>query len=68
MGASRALTKQDALHALVEETVQAHQNILEFLRPRTEAYEAYVGFFQGYWFFHIVLGRYKLKEIMLGEV
>ncbi|KAG1740902.1 uncharacterized protein EDB91DRAFT_1081965 [Suillus paluster] len=42
MAASRALTKQDALHEVIEKTVRAYHNVLEFLRPQTEAYEAYV--------------------------
>ncbi|KAG0701236.1 isoprenoid synthase domain-containing protein [Suillus ampliporus] len=65
MAASRALTKQDTLHELIEKTVQAHHNILKFLRLRTEAYDAYVSFFDGYIKFHAALRRYKLEEIML---
>jgi hypothetical protein len=66
MAASRVLTKHDALRVLIEDTVQSHLNILEFLRPRAEAYDAYVNFFQGYFFFHIASGGYKLEEIMMG--
>jgi len=64
IAASRALTKQDALRELIEKTVQAYHNVLEFLRPRPEAYDAYVGFFDGYVKFHATLKRYKLEEIM----
>ncbi|KAG2159168.1 isoprenoid synthase domain-containing protein [Suillus bovinus] len=64
MAASRALTKQDALRDLIEKTVQAHHNVLEFLRPRPEAYNAYVRFFDGYIKFHATLKRYKLEELM----
>ncbi|KAG2368668.1 isoprenoid synthase domain-containing protein [Suillus spraguei] len=64
MAASRALTKQDALHELIEKTVQAHHNILECLRPHTGAYDAYVSFFDGYVKFHVALKRYKMAEIM----
>ncbi|KAG0699965.1 isoprenoid synthase domain-containing protein [Suillus ampliporus] len=64
MAASRAITKQDALRELIEKTVQAHHNVLEFLRPQTEAYDAYVSFFNGYFKFHASMGRYKLEEIM----
>ncbi|KAG2127645.1 isoprenoid synthase domain-containing protein [Suillus bovinus] len=64
MAASRACTKQDALHDLIEKTVQAHHNILDCLRPYSEAYDAYVCFFEGYVKFHIALKRYKMKEIM----
>ncbi|KAG2137297.1 isoprenoid synthase domain-containing protein [Suillus cothurnatus] len=64
MAASRALTKQDALRELIEKTVQAHHNILEFLRPRPEAYDAYVAFFDGYVRFHAISRRYQLEEIM----
>ncbi|KAG2139585.1 isoprenoid synthase domain-containing protein [Suillus bovinus] len=52
MAASRACTKQDALHDLIEKTVQAHHNILDCLRPYR------------YVKFHIALKRYKMKEIM----
>ncbi|KAG1736675.1 isoprenoid synthase domain-containing protein [Suillus paluster] len=64
MAASRALTKQDALHEVIKKTVRAYHNVLEFLRPQTEAYEAYVSFFDGYVKFHAALRRYKLEEIM----
>ncbi|KAG0703989.1 isoprenoid synthase domain-containing protein [Suillus ampliporus] len=64
MAASRALTKQDALHEVIEKTVKAYHNVLEFLRPRTEAYNAYISFFDGYVKFHATLRRYKLEEIM----
>jgi len=64
VAASRALTKQDALHVIIEKTVQAHHNILECLRPHTEAFNAYVNFFVGYVKFHASLKRYKMDEIM----
>jgi len=64
MAASRALTKQDALREPIEKTVQAYHNILEFLRPRPEAYDAYVAFFDGYVRFHAISRRYQLEEIM----
>ncbi|KAG1899695.1 isoprenoid synthase domain-containing protein [Suillus fuscotomentosus] len=64
MAASRTSTKQDALLELIEKTVQAHHNILECLRPGSEAYDAYVSFFEGYVKFHVALKRYKLKDIM----
>ncbi|KAG1741640.1 hypothetical protein EDB19DRAFT_1875764 [Suillus lakei] len=55
MAASRALTKQQALHELIEKTVQVHHNILEILRLHTDAYDAYVSFFDGYVKFHYAL-------------
>jgi hypothetical protein len=64
MAASRALTKQDALNELIEKTVQAYHNILEFLKSRPEVYDAYVSFFDGYIKFHATLRRYKLEEVM----
>ncbi|KAG1881177.1 isoprenoid synthase domain-containing protein, partial [Suillus subluteus] len=64
IAASRALTKQDTLRELIEKTVQAHHNILEFLRPRPEAYDAYVAFFDGYFKYHTTSRRYKLEEVM----
>jgi hypothetical protein len=64
VAASRALTKQDALHAIVEKTVQAHHNILECLRPHTEACDAYVNFFVGYVKFHTASKRYRMEEII----
>lgn len=62
--ASGALTKQDVLHELVEKTVQAHHNILECLKPCTEAYDAYVSFSKGTVKFYTAAKRYKVKEIM----
>ncbi|KAG1729043.1 isoprenoid synthase domain-containing protein [Suillus lakei] len=65
IAASRALTKQDALHEIIEKTVQAHHNILNSLRPHPEAYNAYFKFFDAYIFqLHASVKRYKLKEIM----
>ncbi|KAG2110299.1 uncharacterized protein F5147DRAFT_690024, partial [Suillus discolor] len=64
MAASRGLNKQDALRKLIEKTVQLHHGILEFLRPRPEAYDSYVAFFKGYIKLHGTFGRYKLEEIM----
>ncbi|KAG2069674.1 terpenoid synthase [Suillus decipiens] len=64
MAASRALSKPDALRELVEKTVQAYHNVLEFLRPRPEAYDAYVTFFDGYVRFHTTLRRYKLEDVL----
>ncbi|KAG1849811.1 isoprenoid synthase domain-containing protein, partial [Suillus tomentosus] len=67
MATSRSITKQEALHEIVEKTVQAHHNILECLRPHAEAYNAYVSFFDGFVKFHAALKRYKMEEIM-GEM
>lgn len=64
MAASRAIAKEDALHELIETTVQAHHNILECLRPYTEAYDAYVSFSKGSVKFYTAAKRYKVKEIM----
>ncbi|OAX32084.1 terpenoid synthase [Rhizopogon vinicolor AM-OR11-026] len=61
--ASRAITKLDALREVIDQTVQAHHNILESWKPHTEAYDAYVSFFHGYVRFHCT-PRYKLEEIM----
>jgi len=67
MANSRALTKEDALHELIEQTVQSHDKILKILRPGTETCDAFLSFFRGYFKFHAALGRYKLDEIMLGR-
>jgi hypothetical protein len=64
VAASRALTKQDVLHEIIEKTVQAHHNILNCLRPHAEACDAYVRFLTGYFKFHVALKRYKMEEIM----
>ncbi|KAG0706252.1 isoprenoid synthase domain-containing protein [Suillus ampliporus] len=64
MATSRALTKQDVLHEIIEKTVQAHHHILESLRPHAKAHDAYINFFEGYVKFHIGLRRYRLKEVM----
>jgi hypothetical protein len=65
IAASKAFTKQEALRELIEKTVHAYHNVLEFLRPHPEAYNAYVAFFDGYIKFHATLKRYKLEEVML---
>ncbi|KAG2347458.1 terpenoid synthase [Suillus weaverae] len=67
IAASRSLTKQDALRELIEKTVQAYHNVIEFLRPRPKAYDAFVAFFDGYIKFHATLERYKLREVMMQE-
>ncbi|KAG1721751.1 isoprenoid synthase domain-containing protein [Suillus lakei] len=65
IAASCALTKQEALHEIIEKTVQAHHNILNSLRPHPEACNAYFKFFDGYIFqFHAAVKRYKMEEIM----
>ncbi|KAG2362240.1 hypothetical protein BDR07DRAFT_1485034 [Suillus spraguei] len=64
IAASHGLTKQEALRELIDKTVRAYHNVLEFLRPRPEAYNAYVAFFDGYVKFHATLKRYKLEEVM----
>jgi hypothetical protein len=64
VAASRALTKQDVLHEVIEKTVQSHHNILNCLRPHAEACDAYARFFTGYFRFHVALKRYKMEEIM----
>lgn len=64
MAVSRGLSKQAALHETIEKTVQAHHNILNYLRPHAEACDAYVKCFHGFAIkFHAALGRYKLEEI-----
>jgi hypothetical protein len=63
VAASHAITKLDALHEVIDETVQAHHNILESLKAHSDAYDAYVSFFKGYIMFHGA-PRYKLEEIM----
>jgi hypothetical protein len=60
---SRGITKLDALHGVIDQTVHAHHNILESLKVHTEAYDAYVSFFHGYMRFH-ASARYKLAELM----
>jgi hypothetical protein len=65
--ASRAITKLDALHEIIDKTVQSHHNILKSLKLHSEAYNAYVSFFQGFVTFHRAVPRYKLQALM-GEV
>jgi len=65
VSASRGLTKEDGLCAIIDKVVEAHHNILECLGPHSEAYDAYVAFFEGYSKLHAALRRYKLKEVML---
>ncbi|KAJ8583621.1 terpenoid synthase [Rhizopogon salebrosus TDB-379] len=64
MAASHGLAKQAALHELIEKTVQAHHNVIQILKPRSEACDAFLSFFHGYFGFHAALRRYKLEEIM----
>lgn len=65
--ASHGITKLDALHEIIDKTVQSHHNILKSLKPHSEAYNAYVSFVQGYVRFFAVVPRYKLQALM-GEV
>ncbi|KAG1761625.1 isoprenoid synthase domain-containing protein [Suillus occidentalis] len=65
VAASGNLTKRDALHGIIEKTMQAHHNILACLKSCPEAYDAYLSFFYGYINYHAALKRYKLEEIML---
>ncbi|KAG1780099.1 isoprenoid synthase domain-containing protein [Suillus placidus] len=65
VAASGKLTKRDALHGIIEKTMQAHHNIIGCLKPCPEAYDAYLSFFYGYINYHAALKRYKLEEIML---
>ena len=67
VAATRGLTKLEALQELVKKTTQAHHNILECLRPHTEAYDSYVAFFDGCIKLYAALRRYKLEEIMVEE-
>ncbi|OJA14259.1 hypothetical protein AZE42_06866 [Rhizopogon vesiculosus] len=67
MAVSLALTKQEALHQLSEKTVQAYHNTLQILRPHTEACDAFLSFFHGYFRFHAASRRYKLEEVMLEK-
>jgi len=67
MAASHALTKQEALEDLIENTVQARRKVLQILRPHTDSSDAFLSFFHGYFDFHVALGRYKLDEVMLEK-
>jgi len=65
VAATRGITKVDALKVLIEKTSQAHHNILECLRPHSDAYDSYVEFFEGCLRLYASLKRYKLDEFML---
>ncbi|KAK0446783.1 hypothetical protein EV421DRAFT_1791345 [Armillaria borealis] len=56
-------TKTDVLRRLVDSTVEAHNNILDILKPNDEALDAYLSFSDGYILAHAGLSRYRLKEL-----
>ncbi|PBK99502.1 terpenoid synthase [Armillaria gallica] len=56
-------TKTDVLRRLVDSTVEAHNNILDILKPNEEALDAYLSFSNGYIPAHARLSRYRLKEL-----
>lgn len=47
VAASGNLIKRDALHGIIEKTMQAHHNILGCLKPCPEAYDAYLSLSMG---------------------
>ncbi|KAK0467092.1 uncharacterized protein EV420DRAFT_665027 [Desarmillaria tabescens] len=55
--------KTDVLRRLVDSTVEAHNNILDILKPNEEALDAYLSFSDGYIWAHAGLSRYRLKEL-----
>jgi len=63
MAASRSLSKVDVMPEIIDETVQAHHNILESLEAHADAHSAYVSFFRGHINFYGA-PRYKLEEVM----
>ena len=57
----RGITKLDALHGVIDQTVHAHHNVLGCLKAHTEAYDAYVSFFP--WVFEVPCFR----EVQAGR-
>ncbi|KAK0467078.1 uncharacterized protein EV420DRAFT_664438 [Desarmillaria tabescens] len=55
--------KTDVLRRLVDSTIDAHNNILDILKPNEEALDAYLSFSDGYIWAHAGLSRYRLKEL-----
>jgi hypothetical protein len=66
MAASRGLTAADALHFVIEKTMQAHYNALECPRPHPGAYDSYISFFNRYFQFHTALRECKLEILFEG--
>ncbi|KAK0501358.1 hypothetical protein EDD18DRAFT_1458870 [Armillaria luteobubalina] len=56
-------TKIDVLKQLVDSTVEAHNNILDILKPNEEALDAYLSFSDGYIPGHTKVPRYRLNEL-----
>ncbi|KAK0217871.1 hypothetical protein IW262DRAFT_1463190 [Armillaria fumosa] len=55
--------KIEAVKQLVDNTVGAHRNILDILRPNKAALDAYLSFSDGYLRAHIGISRYRLEEL-----
>ncbi|KAK0488994.1 hypothetical protein IW261DRAFT_387040 [Armillaria novae-zelandiae] len=55
--------KIEAVKQLVDNTVGAHRNILDILRPNEAALDAYLSFSDGYLRAHVGISRYRLEEL-----
>ncbi|KAF5350179.1 hypothetical protein D9757_013082 [Collybiopsis confluens] len=64
---SRGCDKSQALYAIIDETVEAHEKVIRILEKKPAALQAYYDFASGYVQFHTVLDRrYRLDELMLS--
>ncbi|KAF5381860.1 hypothetical protein D9757_008347 [Collybiopsis confluens] len=64
---SRGCDKSQALYAIIQETVEAHEKVVQILQKEPEALDAYYNFASGYVQFHTVLDRrYRLDELRLS--
>ncbi|KAK0501360.1 isoprenoid synthase domain-containing protein, partial [Armillaria luteobubalina] len=55
--------KLEAVKQLVDNTIGAHRNILDTLRPNKAALDAYLSFSDGYLRAHVGISRYRLEEL-----
>ncbi|PBK72402.1 terpenoid synthase [Armillaria solidipes] len=55
--------KIEAVKQLVDNTVEAHRNILDILCPDKAALDAYLSFSDGYLRAHVGISRYRLEEL-----
>lgn len=63
---SRRCEKSQALYAIIDETVEAHEKVVQILGKEPAALKAYYNFASGYVQFHTVLDRrYHLDELSL---
>ncbi|EIW74844.1 terpenoid synthase [Coniophora puteana RWD-64-598 SS2] len=62
--AAHGVSKISAFRDICDETIHANSQALNVLASEKQAYEAYKSFKEGYMYFHVASGRYRLHELM----